>query len=243
MMDLPGVLPLLLIALYLADSMHFLGPGEALVVVRARRLRAVSLGGRMEFGGRRPYLPNPLTPFWPELRLHWEPSAAAGQNPQLVASEMQRLLHALRHIARLCAVSAVLVAVIAPGALLLGRSDLFVAAVGAGFTVTTANCVLVARARGELGLTGWQACSMSVVALLCLPCGVNLARAAALQRRWRVAASDLPLLAPPHTRSSIRRDLRSVLETARSGSEEDSVQYRLIGEQLQLLRGTDDEPR
>src|SRR2546430_10003384 len=60
-----------LVAIYLFDSVQFLQIGEAVVSTRRASLRRLSFGSSFELGGRRPYLPNPLTPWWPELLVDW----------------------------------------------------------------------------------------------------------------------------------------------------------------------------
>jgi hypothetical protein len=241
--DLSQLLALALIAVYVADSAHFLCLGEAIAITRGSRIRGMSFGWGFELAGRRPYIPNPLTPFWPELRLQWETSGVAGERPDEVVREIVPRLRALRAIGWLSGVAALLIVIVAPIGLLLGQDLVFVLAACACLLVTAVSGALLAKAREDLGLTRWQVASLSLVALVCLPCAGNLARAAALQRRWRLSASELPLLAPAEGRDVVRRNLRPILLQAQQVSSEQSVEYRAIGQQLRLLEGSSDEPR
>src|SRR5207248_4918101 len=100
------LLALALVAVYVADSAHFLAIGEALIRTRSGRIAGLSFGWPFELAGRRPFIPNPLTPFWPELRLVWTPSSAGGAGPaEAVSAEMRAHLAAVRPvawIARVC---------------------------------------------------------------------------------------------------------------------------------------------
>jgi hypothetical protein len=241
MPDLPWLLAIALVAVYIGDSVHFLCLGEAVAMTRGGRIRGISFGFALELGGRRPYVPNPLTPFWPELRFEWDTSGRPVQKPEQVASEMARRLEALRRIGWLSGIAGALIAMVAPIAVLLGQDLLFIVAALSCFAATAVNCVLLAIAREDLGITRWQVVSLSLISLVCLPCAGNLARAAALQHRWRVSASELPLLAPADRRGDVRRDLRPILLQARQVSPEQSVEYAAIGEQLRMLEGSSDE--
>ena len=79
--------------------------------------------------------------------------------------------------------------------------------------------------------------SIVVVAMICLPCSGNLARAVAMQKRWRLPASELPALGFDAARiAGIEARLEEILARAQQFLAEDSAEYRLVGAQLQLVR-------
>jgi hypothetical protein len=238
-----ALLALALIAVYLFDSTHFLCVGEAVITTRAGAPRRLSFGSALELGGRRPLIPNPLTPFWPEFRVSWDLGGGRVTAAAEVAAGVRRQLRALRPIAWLAGVCASQILILAPLALVLGQQRLFVAAVLAALLIAAAACAFVLARRAELGLRGWPTATMIVVALVCLPCAVNLARAVAVQRRPAMAASDLLALGfQPAQLPAIRRQLRAVLERARRLLPEDSPEHRVVSEQLQSVSGAGHEP-
>jgi len=237
MLDTNTVLATAIVAIYLLDSMQFLCIGEAMVRIRGDAIRGVSFGSPFEMGGRRPYVPNPLTPFWPDVPVDWMGQADAAQSPANVTEDMRRRLGAIRPVSLVASASAALIVGVAPAALLSGQDRIFIASALATFVCSIAACFLVARRRHDLGLTAWQACSLCVVALVCLPCAGNFGRALAARRRWNVQAADLPsLAADAAAQARVRQALVPLLENARRRADEESTEYRLLGEQLQRLR-------
>src|SRR5215472_6835970 len=89
-----------LLGIYLLDSVHFMRVGEAVVSTRDASLTGLSFGSSFELGGRRPYLPNPLTPWRPELRIDWSASSR-GPTPEQATAEMRQHLRVVRPVARL----------------------------------------------------------------------------------------------------------------------------------------------
>jgi hypothetical protein len=230
---LPGI--------YLFDSVHFLAVGEAVVATRQASLTGLCFGSSFELGGRRPYLPNPLTPWQPELRVDWTASSR-GASPEQAAAEMTERLHAVQPIARLASVCAALVAVAAPLALLAGYQGVFAISLLLCFLCAAAGCALVIARRESLGLSLRQAVSTSIVALICLPCSGNLGRAVAIQRRWSMRACDLLDLGFAGTgRAVSEARLRELLTRAQRLCPEDSAEYQSVTAQLRQLEATTDE--
>jgi hypothetical protein len=98
--------------------------------------------------------------------------------------------------------------------------------------------VIVVLRRKELGLSGWQVCSLIFVALVCLPCSPNLARAATLQRKWNLAARDLPQLGFDEGHSdSLHRQIVAALSSAKRYVAQESAEFKVIDEQLRQLGG------
>ena len=238
------LLAVALVAVYVADSAYFLSIGEALILTRAGRAVALSFGWSFELAGRRPFIPNPLTPFWPELRVEWTASSQSGATPAAaVSAEMRAQLAAVRPIAWIASACGVLIVLVAPLALTLGQEPLFVAAALFTLALSAAACTLLALRRRELGLAGLKLYSTILVALVCLPCAANLARSVVAQRRWSVAAAELPALGFDGTRAAaLRAQVQGVLAAARRLMAEDSAAYSALGEQLRRLEGEVREP-
>jgi hypothetical protein len=233
-----ALLALALVAVYLVDSAHFLCIGEALIRTRAGRPVALTFGSPFELAGRRPFVPNPLTPFWPELRVEWTTSSQGGRATEAVTAEMRAHLAAVRPIAWIASACALLIVLIAPLALGLGQQPLFVAAALLSLLLSAVACVFIAWRRRELGLAGLELCSTILVALVCLPCAGNLGRSVASHRRWSVAGAELPALGFDEAQAAAARTrAREALGAARRLMAEDSAAYSALGEQLRRLEG------
>ncbi len=237
-----ALLALALIAVYLFDSAHFLCIGEAVITTRGESLRRLSFGSAFELGGRRPLLPNPLTPFWPEFRVAWDVSGGVVASTAQAAAQMRQQLRALRPISWLAGVCAGLILIAAPLALVVGRPRVFVAVVLLCLAIAVVASALVFARRRELGLRSWPAVGLILVALVCLPCAANLARAVAREHRPTVAASELPGLGfDPAQVELIRRQLLEVLSRARQLLPEEGREHRTVSAQLQRLQSRADE--
>lgn len=235
------LLALALLALYVLDSMYFLRIGEAVVETAGTSLKSLSFGSGFELGGRRPYLPNPLTPWRPALRIDWS-GASHGPTSQQAGSEMREHLRLVRPIGALASACAALVAGVAPVALVSAHQGIFAIAVLTGLTCAIAACVLLFLRRSRLGLSRGQAASLSAVALICLPCSGNLARAAAAQRRWALPASELSGLGfSPTDQAVLDGRVREILVRAQRLLAEDSPDYQSVTSQLRLLEARADE--
>jgi hypothetical protein len=230
------LLALALIGVYLVDSFHWLRLGEAVVTTRAGFLRRVSFGSAFEFGGRRPFLPNPLTPFWPELRADWVNSAGRPEDAQVRGREMSERAASLKVVGALSAVCGGAIVIAAPLSLLLGQERVFVACVLVCVVSALAAASFLYRQRSELGLDLGQWLLLALVAIVCLPCSANLARAAAKARTWTLPAYQIARLeltgAEP---AKTREQLKEALLAARRYVGEESVEFGGLSEQLRLL--------
>lgn len=232
------LLALGLIVVYLLDSMHFLRIGETVIVTRGRRLSRLSFGSGFELGGRRPFLPNPLTPFWPEIRMDWVNVAGGLARAQTSTGEMGERAAALKWVGILSGACAVSIVIGAPVALSLGAPQVFVACVASCLTCELAAAGLLLRARKRLGLGFGQWLSLSLIGLICWPCAANLARAAAKARCWELPAyqlAGLPLAGVEA--NALRGQIREALLRARRFVDEESPQFHGLTEQLRLLGG------
>ncbi len=230
------LLALGLIAVYLFDSMHFLRIGEAVVVTRRTRLQAISFGSGFEFGGRRPFLPNPLTPFWPELRLDWVNGESGADAPRGCSDEMRGHVSALRWVGVFSAACTASIVIGAPVALFVGAQWMFIACVALGVACELVAAGLLLRARKRLGLGFGQWLSLAIIGLICLPCAGNLARAGAKARCWTLPAYQIAQLQlADFATEALRTQVREALLRARRFVDEESPEFHGLSEQLRLL--------
>ncbi len=231
-----GLLAVALVAVYVIDSTHFLRIGEALVRTRRQTLDALSFGWSFELGGRRPYIPNPLTPFRPDFRIEWDTAGEATVDARRGCQEMRRHLEIIRPLGWLAPACAIPIVLVAPVALAMGEQIVFLAAAATGWLGAFAGCTFVVLRKRALGLSAWQVCSLVFVALVCLPCSGNLARAVTLQHRWTFAARDLPLLgSDARSSAEIRHQALVALMSAKRYVAEESQEFRVIDEQIRQL--------
>jgi hypothetical protein len=226
-----------LVAVYVFDSAHFLRIGEAVMSTRSGIPSRLSFGSSFELGGRRPFVPNPFTPWCPELRVDWNTSTHAGDGGvEQICTEMRQQLREVQPIAWLAAACTLFIVVVGPVALVTGQQNVFVLAVLLCVLCVAPACVLVIRRRKNLGLSLGQAVSLCVVVLVCLPCSGNLARAASNHRRWTVGATELSRLGfNADQRPMIENQVREMLTRARRLWAEDSAEYQSLTSQLKQL--------
>ena len=225
-----------LVGVYLLDSAQFLAIGDGVLITRGERLRQVSFGWSFELAGRRPYLPNPLTPFWPELRIQWTSRFPSNTNPDVATSEMQALVTVTRPISRLAALAGSFIVLVAPVALAVGSEGLFVTSAGISFVLALAACCMLSVRREAVGLSWLQVITMSLVALVCLPCAANLGRAASRHHCWTLAASDIPALGFNVSESDqIKHRVSAFLSQVRRLFPEDTSEYGALTKQINLL--------
>jgi hypothetical protein len=230
------LLALGLIAVYLFDSMHFLRIGEAVVVTRHARLHGISFGSGFEFGGRRPFLPNPLTPFWPELRLDWVNGASGEEAARNCADEMRVRASALRWVGVFSGACTASIVIGAPVALFAGAQWVFIACVALCLACELVAAGLLLRARKQLELGFGQWLSLALIGLVCLPCAGNLARAAAKARCWTLPAYQIAQLQlASFEAGALRTQVREAVLRARRFVDEQSPEFHGLSEQLRLL--------
>ena len=230
------LLALGLIAVYLFDSMHFLRIGEAVITTRRSRLHAISFGSGFEFGGRRPFLPNPLTPFWPELRLDWVNGVSVAEAARDCSDEMRERASALRWVGAFSGACAASIVIGAPVALFVGAQWVFIACVAVCLACELVVAALLLRARKRLGMGFGQWLSLALIGLICLPCAGNLARAAAKARCWILPAHQMAQLQLLDCATeALRTQVREALLRARRFVDEESPEFHGLSEQLRLL--------
>jgi hypothetical protein len=231
------LLSIALVAIYIFDSAHFLRIGEAVISTGHGIPKGLSFGSSFELGGRRPFIPNPFTPWRPELRVDWSTSTRAQDaSVELMGAQLQQQLREVQPIGWFATACTLFIAVLAPLALVTGQQNLFVINILCCVICAVPACTLVIRRRENLGLSLGQAVSLSVVALVCLPCSGNLARAASVHRRWTVGASELSKLGfNVGRRPMIDNLVRGMLTKVRQLWAEDSAEYQALTSQLKQL--------
>lgn len=230
------LLALALVSLYLVDSVHWLSLGEAVVITRRSSLRRLSCGSGFELGGRRPWLPNPVTPFWPELRVLWLTRPGGVVDSAETARQMRAWTEGLALTGVFSAVCAAAVVAGAPLALLAGREDVFLGCVLLGLLSTlTAAGFLYVRRQG-LGLTRVQWLSLTLTAVACLPLSANLARAVARTRSWTLPAHGLAELELTGSDAQqTRAQLLPVMRAAQRYLPEDGALAAALADELRQL--------
>jgi hypothetical protein len=119
----------------------------------------------------------------------------------------------------------------------LGEEMIFLAAVALAVLLAACGCLLVGVRRRALGLSGLQVCSLTFIALVCLPCSPNLARAVTAQRRWTLPARDLLQLGFDAQHASvIRGQILAALSSAKRYVAEESAEFKVIEEQIRYLQ-------
>ena len=230
------LLALGIVAFYWVDSALYLSVNEAVVNTRCDVLRSLSFGSALELAGRRPYTPNPFTPFWPAFRIEWDMTNLSVRGSVEIAEEMRRHLRNARGVSLLSGACAIFIIIGAPTALVLGNGFLFLGAVALGFLSAIGSCVVIALKKTELGLNSRQVLSLALVALACLPCSANLSRAVASRRTWTLAARDLLDFGLASAESdSIRNPFREALVRARRFHSEDSIEFKVIDDELKRI--------
>ena len=178
----PAWLVLLIVALYLKDSLLLLEPNEAVMVRRfGGRLRAGFGVRSWRLAGREPYLANPFAPHQPVLRLTWRMAGAPARGALLVPELPAELMR----LGAFAWVSWLGLFVLIP-TLLLARLDALTTLVAVGLLYLNIAASLVAawRWRKRLGL-GDRACALlAFECIACAPYAANLVRRVAAARRF-----------------------------------------------------------
>jgi hypothetical protein len=165
---------LLVVLLYLQDSLLLLYDNEGVMETGGKRYRA-HLGARtLHLAGRSPFLPNPLIPWRPIYRLTWSSSA---QSADHATAQLAQSAHALRPIGWWLVPIAAGLFVGLPLCLYFNAGwRPFLMLVGVMYTAAATTLWLLWRRRAVLALDGKRFALICAEALLCLPCALNLVR-------------------------------------------------------------------
>ncbi len=128
---------------------------------------------------------------------------------------------------------------VAPACLLLGRQEAFVACALASWILTLSTGAIAYARRDALGCTRWQVAGTTLIALVCLPCGGNLARALASTRKGIVSLPAWIETLPGEARATGRDALRAELEYESTWLDDDSPRRPAVASVLQSLRRPD----
>lgn len=186
-----ALLALMIVALYLKDSLHLLHADEALLVRGVGGRWRARFGARgFKLAGREPYLAHPLTPHAPVFRLRWRMSAAGAADVASAVTPAEAThpagtarLEAPRPLARLAPFAwlAWLLLFVAIPLTVLARLGVTstLAAVALLYLDIVVALVLAWRWRAALGLGGRAFALLAFEVLACAPYAANLVRRAA----------------------------------------------------------------
>jgi len=165
--------------LYLYDSVLLLFHDE--VVLEARRGNCLVSGGTaMEFRGRHLFLPNPLCPHRPLMRLNWRADEAADNGTPSTRRRRTRL--ALSVIAPWTWLLLGLFFIGLPGALWFGTDLLLLGWLLLTYLIIVLTIGQVWRHHNALNLTGRAVVALAFDALLCAPFAINMVRKISLRQ-------------------------------------------------------------
>jgi hypothetical protein len=212
-------------AVYLIDAVQWLQRGECAIEWRGERPARFGFGPRWTLAGRRPWLPLPFVSSvaW---RVRWRLADEGADRRDGVFAERAK---AAAPVARLSTVNAVTVALVAPLLLLAGEDRAFVWAVVASVALTLASATLAYARRAALGCTAAQIAGTAAIAIVCLPCGGNFARALVGRAHGTLAVPDwITSHLQGESRQRALASVREELEQERGYADEDSPQRRSL---------------
>ncbi|WP_158755083.1 hypothetical protein [Dyella sp. S184] len=168
-----------IVALYLYDSALLLFHNE--IVLETRRSGClVSGGAAMEFRGRHPYLPNPLCPHRPLVRLSWSVDEPLDGSAHRI--RWRRIKLALSSIAPWAWMLFGLFFVGLPGVLCFGTDALLLGWLVLTYLTIIAMLGQVWVRRKALNLSGRAIAALSLDVLLCAPFAINMVRKISLRQ-------------------------------------------------------------
>lgn len=170
-----------IVVLYLLDLVTLVHFNEVFLEVAGTRRATHVSGSRVEIANRRLALLNPVTPHVLLFRIRW---GARSWRERRTEQDVRRVhdgaraLHAPRMLGVLLAVT--LFAFYPVLCLLVGFAPAFVATAITGYALVLTAGVLVTARRARLGIALEKLLPLLAASVLCLPCGINLARRASL---------------------------------------------------------------
>ena len=183
------LLPIGAIGFYVFDSALMLYADE-IVLTRSGAGWSSADSLRLQFAGRRLYLPNPFTPARLLFRVHWSGASAADGNEGLDVGKLQDATSIPRFIVTLQML--LLFLVLPPVSILFGAGAGLLVVFAVFYALTLAALAVVVVRRADLRLTGRQCALLSLEILACAPFAANLVRKLSLVRspelRWLALA-------------------------------------------------------
>ena len=168
-----------IVAFYLYDAAILLYADE-LVAWPRRRGWSASVGGQLQWRGRFVFVPPPLLPWRPLLRLQW--LRAAGDSVPVQQSALDDLRRALKPLQIAVALMAVLLVALLPLALLLWRRwEVMLLLLGAIYLLSACMVLYSVRVRVALGLSRAALVSLAIDTLACPPFALNVVRKISLR--------------------------------------------------------------
>ncbi|HEY4367718.1 MAG TPA: hypothetical protein VGN07_10845 [Steroidobacteraceae bacterium] len=180
------LLPLGAIAFYLFDSAALLSTRE-LLFERQRKRWQVLGGSDFLLLGRRPVLPNPLTPYRSIFLISWHDDVNAAESSTATIDAFTRALRPIQWIVSL--LLALLLVAIPMASLLYGAAESLLVLFAVFYLLMLVALAIVVRRRKVLSLSGKECFALAMHILLCAPFAVNLVRRLSL--RWKLPATPL----------------------------------------------------
>lgn len=178
-----------IVAFYLYDAAILLYADE-LVAWPRRGAWSASVGSELQWRGRFAFLPNPLLPWRPLLRVQW--LRPPGQCAPVQLDGIHALARALRPLRAAVAVMAILLAVVLPLVLFAWRRwEMLLLVLGAVYLLSSCMVLYTVRARDALGLDRRALLSLAVDTLACPPFALNLVRKISLRHDARMDGLEL----------------------------------------------------
>ena len=184
------MLPLGAIAFYLFDSALLLFGNEFAFERRGRRWKS-SPGSVFQFGGRRIFLPNPLTPGALLFRVDWQVPKRHGADAALDLVDLAQLLRPLRAIVLVQAL--LLIVLLAPVSILLGSGPMLLLLFTAYYGLSLVAIVALVQRRRGLGVSDRECLVHAFEMLACAPFALNIVRKLTLRRSRELPWLDIAL--------------------------------------------------
>lgn len=230
MLATDGVLAAGLVLVYLLDAVHWLENGDLAIESRRGRIVRIGFGPTWTLAGRRPWLPMPFADTVAR-RVRWTLESSTRGTPLVDASAL------LAWPARLSMMNAWVVALVAPACLLVGRQSWFLACAFVSWVLTLATGAIAHRRRAALGCTSLQTIGATLLAMVCLPCGGNLARAFAAHGKGVVQLPAWANELAPGIRGPALAAIRAEFEYESTWVDEDSPHRAALAAALDSLKG------
>lgn len=234
------LLPIGAIGFYLVDSALLLFGNELALEHRAKRWRC-SPGSAFQFGGRRIYVPNPLTPGASLFRVSWHASEPVGMSGSLDLAALRRLTRPFRYIA--AAQAFLLLAALAPISILLGSGAVLLLLFALFYVLTLATVALLVARRRALGVSNRECLVLAFEIFACAPFAVNIVRRLTLRASrelpWlRLAQQEFGAAERERLEGAIREQVELLLLDQEPGSEKELRLARFQAELKDRLHGT-----
>jgi hypothetical protein len=231
---------LLVVALYLQDSLLLLFDNEAVFEARGNQRYRAHLGAAtLHLGGRNPCLPNPLT-FWrPLFRAAWHATAPAAHSERMQTDAIERAARAARSTAWGLFPVCLGLFVGLPLCLYFNVGwTPFLTMVAAMYVSAIVVLWSLWRKRADIGIDRKRFTTLCFESLICLPCALNLVRKSSLGVQIEADVIELApqLLSATDWRALAHNILRRVDEKIEA-EEEHGTRWEVLTQYRTKLSG------